>query len=173
MQRFVKNQHVIYFEIPDYPELAVKHVWPLVKGNQDLIKYFPDYKPSQLPEKEFIYAVLSTLKPNAVRELIASCIVKRAPTSQDGKAGLIEMTSELKESIMNLYSMKSKKMLYIDFIFCFATKGRTSYLLNKGSILSAPRKNPKKYNVDQSQIMNFRSIENQNEEENRGEDVMQ
>ena len=169
---------MINFEIPDYPELAVKHVWPLVTGNQDLIKYFPDYKPSQLPEKEFMYAVLSTLKPNAVRELIASCIVKRAPTSQDDKAGLIEVTSELKESITNLYSIKRMKMPYIDFNFCLATKGRANYLLKKGSILSAPRKSPKKYSADLSQIMNFRSIENQNEEvkneeENRGEDVMQ
>ena len=56
--RYFKNRQVIYFEILDYPELAVKNIWPLVKENSDLLLNFPDFKETQLPEKEFLYGVL-------------------------------------------------------------------------------------------------------------------
>ena len=101
---------MIYFEIPNYPELGVKHVWPLVKENNNLLDYFPDYTQNQQPEKEFMYAVLSTLKPDEVRALVASSVMHRAPISQDDKADLIEVTHELKDSISELSSMKSKWM---------------------------------------------------------------
>ena len=106
--RFVKNRQVIYFEIPEYSELGAKNVWPLVKQNQELLCYFPDYKPSQLPEKEYMYAILSTLMPEAVRKLVAESLKKRSPASQDDKDGLVEMIPELQQQITQLYSMKSK-----------------------------------------------------------------
>ena len=71
--------------------------------------YFPNFKPSQFPEKEFTYGVLNTLKPNEVRELVAQSLEDRAPKSQDEKDGLVEVTKELYDSIQNLYSMKSKR----------------------------------------------------------------
>ena len=155
---------MIYFEIPNYPELGVKHVWPLVKENNNLLDYFPDYTQSQQPEKEFMYAVLSTLKPDEVRALVASSVMHRAPISQDDKADLIEVTHELKDSISELYSMKSKWMWRQTIIICIATKGRANYLLKKSSILSAPRKSSKKYEADLSQIVNYRANSSQNEE---------
>ena len=89
----------------------MKNVWPLVQENTDLLDYFPDYKKSQQPEKEFMFAVLSTLMPDEVRILIASCLKERAPVSQDEKADMIEVTKELNDEIIRLYSMKSKIVL--------------------------------------------------------------
>ena len=106
--RYLKNRQVIYFEIPDYPELAAKNIWPLVKENSDLLLYFPDLKETQLPEKEFLYGVLCTLMPEAIRELIADGVKNRSPSSQEDKSDLIEVTKDLKDAILNLYSMKSK-----------------------------------------------------------------
>ena len=39
--------------------------------------YFPDMKETQFPEKVFMYGILSTLKPDAVRELVASGMKNR------------------------------------------------------------------------------------------------
>ena len=39
--RHIKNRQVIYFKIPNYHELGVKDVWPLIENNHDLIIYFP------------------------------------------------------------------------------------------------------------------------------------
>ena len=106
--RFLKNKEVIYFEIPKYPELATKNIWPLIKENDDLMAFFPDLKELQLPEKEFMYGILCTLRPDSVRELIATGVKNRSPTVQEDKGDLIEITKELKDSIMDLYSLKSK-----------------------------------------------------------------
>ena len=78
--RYIKNKHVVFFEIPDYPELGVKHVWPLVQENQELLKYFSDYEPSKQSEKDFMYGVLSTLKPDEVRDWLHKALSKDHPT---------------------------------------------------------------------------------------------
>ena len=54
--------------------------------------FFPDLKDIQFPEKEFIYDILSTLKPDAVRELVATGMKNRSPLAQDDKGDLVEIT---------------------------------------------------------------------------------
>ena len=108
LYRYLKNKQVIYFKIPCYPELEPKNVWPMIKDNNDLIAYFPDLKPSQLPEKEFLYGILCTLRPDGVRQLVATGVKSRSLAAEEDKDELIEVTVELKEAIMSLFSIKSK-----------------------------------------------------------------
>ena len=84
-------------------------MWPLIQENEDLMSYFPDLKPSQLPEKEFMYVILNTLEPEGVRELVANSVKSRAPVEQDAKDDLIEVSKEMGDLIRELYSVKSKK----------------------------------------------------------------
>ena len=123
--------------------------------------YFPNFKPSQFPEKEFMYGILSTLKPDEVKQLVAQSLKDRARKSQDD---LVEVTKELYNSIQDLYSMKSKRVLKVYVNFCIATKGRTNYLLKKSSILSTPRKSLKKYQADLTVFANYKA-ETRNQEE--------
>ena len=133
--------------------------------------YFPNFKPSQFPEKEFMYGVLNTLKPNEVRELVAQSLKDRAPKSQDEKDGLVEVTKELYDSIQNLYSMKSKRAKKAYVTCCIATKGRANYLLKKSSILNTPRKPPKKYQADLTFFANNRAeVPNREESKRNSED---
>ena len=106
--RFLKNKQVIYFEIPNYPELATKNVWSKIKDNPDLMVYFPDLEDNQLPEKKFMYGVLSTLHPDAVRDMVAENMKNRAPIMEEDKGELVEVCGELKDSISCLFEMKSK-----------------------------------------------------------------
>ena len=76
--------------------------------NQDLVAFFPDLRDTQLPEKEFMYGIVSTVMPEAVRELVASGMKNRTPFAQDDKSHLVEIVEEFKDQILNLYSMKSK-----------------------------------------------------------------
>ena len=78
--------------------LSVEQVWSLVIENQDLIDYFPYYKPSQQSEKEFMYSVLSILKPDEVSTLVASNLRHRAHALQDVKADSIEVTKKIQQS---------------------------------------------------------------------------
>ena len=43
-----------------------------------------------------------------VRELVATGVKNRSQLEQDDKGNLIEVTEELKDAIISLYSMKSK-----------------------------------------------------------------
>ena len=78
-------------------------------ANHDLLAYFPDYKSTQLPKKEFLYGTLCTLMPEAVRELIATSVKNRSPSLQEDKNELVKITKELKDELYGLYSMKSKQ----------------------------------------------------------------
>ena len=131
--------------------------------------YFPNFKPSQFPEKEFMYGILSTLKPDEVRQLVAQSLKDRAPKSQDEKDDFVEVTKELYNSIQDLYFMKSKRVLKAYVNFCIATKGRTNNLLKESSILSAPRKSPKKYQADLTVFANYKA-ETRNRVEIKGND---
>ena len=85
----------------------MKNVWPLISENEELMEYFPDMTESQLPEKKFLFRVLATLNPEALRELIAQCIKNRSPNEQDDNSGMIEVSAELKSAVENMFSMNS------------------------------------------------------------------
>ena len=70
--------------------------------------YFPDMKDSQLLEKEFMFGILSTLNPDAVRELVATGMKNKRADVQDDQGDLVEVCGELKGAVLDLYTMKSK-----------------------------------------------------------------
>ena len=41
--------------VPGYPELSVKSFGSIIKKITKYLAYFPDYKPSHLPELDFIF----------------------------------------------------------------------------------------------------------------------
>ena len=52
-------------------------------------------KETQFPEKEFMYGILSKLKPDAVRELVASWMKNSWSATQDDHDDLVEVWGEL------------------------------------------------------------------------------
>ena len=70
--------------------------------------YSPDLKDTQFPEKEFMFGILSTLNPDADRELVAEGMKNRRPIAQDDNRDLVEVSGELKDAVINLFSIKSK-----------------------------------------------------------------
>ena len=55
-----------------------------------------------------MYGILSTLKPDAVRELEASGMKNRWSAAQDNHGDLVEVSGELQHAVMNPFSIKSK-----------------------------------------------------------------
>ena len=145
--QFHENDHFrrenLHFKIPSYTELATKHVWPLVKENPDLLVYFPDLKDCQLPEKDFMYGVIWILSPDVVRELVAEWVKNRSPVVLDDKGDLVEISEELKDSILNLFTMKSKLFWLLENNNHIATKAMANFLLKKSSVLDSKRNPPK------------------------------
>ena len=76
----IKIAEVNTIHVPSYRELAVKRVYPELKGIENLMKYIPDYPDKVLPEKFFFYSILATLYPYNTENLIKSWRAARAVT---------------------------------------------------------------------------------------------
>ena len=69
----------------------------------------PDLKYTQFPEKEFLFAILSTLMLDGIRMLLLDTKNKKAPINTEDQSNLIEVNKEFAESIDILLSIKSKQ----------------------------------------------------------------
>ena len=93
----------------EHKELSVSKVWKHVKEVPELYKYFSDYTARQLPNREFMYTVISTTYPKALRSLIEDSREKRIETHEDDKDELIDIDGEFKNEIMEILTQKGNK----------------------------------------------------------------
>ena len=93
--------------------MSVKKLWPLAQENPDLVKILPDLTDSQLPEKEFFFGILNTLMPDEMRTLLADATKIRAPQNSEDHGDLIELNQEFAEKVDLLFSIKSKKNVWV------------------------------------------------------------
>ena len=56
--------------MPFYPELSVEKVWPIIKKDSELIKYFPKYSLKYSPNRDYLYTVLSSIRPVETKALL-------------------------------------------------------------------------------------------------------
>lgn len=70
--------------VPMYDELAVKSNWKQVLEDEKLASYFPsDISDKKLPEREYFYAVINTLYPEYIPDIIASSKTVRFKAEKD------------------------------------------------------------------------------------------
>ena len=104
------------FKVPKYEEISVKKLWEFVKEWPDLLDYFPDYEPHQLPERFFIMGILSTLRRDEMRQLIYEARQNRSLANNDDEDQLIEMNSRIKDEIFSLVPLKSKSIEFLSTV---------------------------------------------------------
>jgi hypothetical protein len=57
--------------VPLYDELAVGAIWPMVKGDKQFMRYFPDKFPKgRLPDRGYFWNILNTKQPAYVDLLV-------------------------------------------------------------------------------------------------------
>ena len=77
-----------------------------------MMRYFPDYLDSQIPDRQFMYSIISSTYPNALKVLINDAKKKRSLVKNNDDNEMIEMKPEIKEEILGVLSQRSK-------YFCF------------------------------------------------------
>ena len=70
--------------------------------------FFPNYTESQLPDRDFMFSIVSTLYQNSLKELIDKAREKRSVGKDVDQDELIEIDPDILEAIMPTLSMKSK-----------------------------------------------------------------
>ena len=57
--------------VPKYDELSVKNIYPSIRNDPELMMYFPNQMAkNRLPDREYMFTILNTLKPEYVKKVI-------------------------------------------------------------------------------------------------------
>ena len=78
----------------------MKAVWTLVKDVPELVQYFPDFEDDELPDRSFMWTVLSTLRYSQCKQLINEARTARSKKSETNNDELIEIHPEFLEKLM-------------------------------------------------------------------------
>ena len=100
-----KSDH--FCNCSNYKELGVSKIWNYILQIKDLIDYFPDYQNNELPEREFMWTVLATLRSEATSSLIEDARKSRSIKNDSDKSNMIAMASEFLAALMNINKQKS------------------------------------------------------------------
>ena len=113
-----------------YSELSVKNVWKYVKDTPDLMRYFPNYLNSQIPDRQFMYSIISSTYPNALKVLINDAKKKISLVENNDDNEIIEMKQEIKEAIMGVYL---KEVSTFVFDYKYSNKRKSCIYVKEGS----------------------------------------
>ena len=94
--------------MPQYKELSVTNLWNQVKEIDELTEYFPNYLENEKPERDYPIAVISTLRPDATKRLVAESNENRFIVKTDDSSKLIKITIDMHESIQRLNQQKGE-----------------------------------------------------------------
>ena len=117
-------------------------MWEFVKEIPELLQYFPDYTPSQWPDKDYLFSVLSELRGPALKELVVEARKKRSIYEEPEIGEYVEVTDQFKQQISEIFTQKSRYLL-ITSIFQ-QPKGRPALCSKKAQswdIVEDPRHN--------------------------------
>ena len=84
-----------------------------MKEIPELLEYFPDYDEGQLPERAHLFGVLSVVRPDELKALIADSRKKRSLKEQNDEDDLIHVSSAIREEILNIPSRKCKSLVFL------------------------------------------------------------
>ena len=70
--KMLKVSQLKKLKIPNYPEISVKSLWDKYKEDNEVQKYFPNFKVNQHLEKAFLFDFLSTIKGDYMKKVIQS-----------------------------------------------------------------------------------------------------
>ncbi len=57
--------------VPKFDELSVKNIFPLIRQDAEVMKYFPDdYPKGREPDRSYTFNVLNTLRNQYVQDII-------------------------------------------------------------------------------------------------------
>ena len=131
------NKDVQMIPMPQYKELGVKPVWALVKEWPDLLEYFPNFEETEHPDRSFMWAVLSSMRPDACKQLLENARKARSSQAKESKDELIEIHPSFLDKLLSISVLAKSKTLMklLKWIY----KGRVAYLLRKKAPVKVKR----------------------------------
>ena len=91
---------VAWLPMPKYKEFLCKAVWNFVKEVPKLLKYFSDLTDNELPDRMFLWTVLSTLRSDDWKIMLEEARKPRCKQSEDNNREFIEKHPYLLKKIL-------------------------------------------------------------------------
>ena len=98
-------------EIPKFKKLSVKEVWQKVKSFDSLKAYFPDLKDNEYPDRQFMWNILSILKPKMTNTLVEDAIKNRGVENEEDKEDLIKIAPEYLQKLLSTSIQKVSRAI--------------------------------------------------------------
>ena len=73
----------------------------MIKNHDNFTIYFPDFKEDEMPEREYLIAVISTLNTEATKAIISEAREKRSISMTENEGNLVKVTREFREEFRN------------------------------------------------------------------------
>ena len=97
MFRNLKKSKLFEVIVPRFKELKAENIWNLIKEAEELKVYFPDLDVHQLPNREYMYSILSTLRNYKVKSMILNVRKNRSIDSKEKENDLVFISNEIYE----------------------------------------------------------------------------
>lgn len=101
---------VIERKIPKYSELSPSKLWVFVQECPDLLQYFPDMKAEEVPERDYMFKILSTLRREELKILVKDARKQRSICNKSNEKNLIEINPKIRDKLLELFPQKSKSI---------------------------------------------------------------
>lgn len=83
----------------------MKNMWPRVADDDAIKVYFPDFAPGELPNREYFWRVLATVRPDYFQNVVQFAITQRS-LSVDATATKLETISIKEQWLEKLKEMQ-------------------------------------------------------------------
>jgi len=121
--------------VPRYQELSAKVLWPAVRADPALARYFPDYSRKKLPNQQYLWTVLNTVDPHSISRLAAELTFKKKEQrTKQGRA--VGVSSRFIRQFEAFISRKLER-----------TEDKRSTFVHRMQIKAGQRKPPKRAEV--------------------------
>ena len=143
-KQHLKRNEIIFLAVPNYKEISVTNLYDDAIKDPVLKKYLPDKNQlsGKLPEREFFFGVLGTLKNQYMKDIIKDAQDKRFKPSDDPekKEGILITEDWLKELTAHPYH--SSKCI---IIICVEKPDTGIFFMRERSKLYKSQSNKKEY----------------------------
>ena len=98
--------------MPRYKEFSCKIIWSFVKEVPELLKYFPDLEKDEVPDRTFLWTVLSTLRPIGWKSILEEARKIRTEQSGEDQNELIEIHPDLLDRLIAAPMLTKGKYIF-------------------------------------------------------------
>ena len=111
---------------PRYNELGVKPLWAFIKEVPELLQYFPILEKDELPDRSFMWTILSTLRYDEWKQLIKNTRNARSKSDKVNNDELIEIDPEFLNKLIATPILSTGKQRILKIFSIYFRKGKSS-----------------------------------------------